>query len=443
MAHGRMDLARRREWLLAALLSAGLLILSFLAWLLVPGPTPLVSPPPRAPATTAVALREADAEPRAPREPTPDRPAVTPEAPRNAGGPVRGVVLDPTGAPLAGAFVTCKDRPGIGAPSDAEGHFELSEEADGCSAIATQAAHTPSEPTQISSGSANVLKLLAGGIIEGVVVSEQGQPLPGYLLAVESFLPSGDDSRAGLNVRPRIIEDPGGAFRWDNLTPGRYVLTASAAGRPPARSDGIEVESGRTTRSVRIVLARGATLTGKVYDADTRAPVPEAQVELDSVTSSGANAISLVVTDASGAYELEGVPANGNFSIKVRHQAYVSKIVPGLDARGGAMLRADVEIRARSEGGGSEELVGIGAMLAPSPKGVMIVGVTEGGPAARAGIQRSDRVVRIDGADASELPLADCIQRLRGPAGTRVSLGVDREGQAVEVTIVREVVVVR
>lgn len=441
MTHGRTDRARRGEWLSAALLSAALLILPVLTWLLLPGPAPFVAPPSRAPADVAAAPGPVEPEPQVPHEPAHDLPAVAPEAPRNSGGPVRGVVLDPAGTPIAGAFVSCKDRPAVGAGTDTEGRFELSAEADGCTAIATQAVHSPSEPTRLSAGGENVVRLLAGGVIEGIVVNEQGQPVEAYLLAVESFLPSGDDSKVGLSTRPRIVEDPGGAFRWDNLSPGRYVLTASAAGRPPARSAGVEVESGRTTRNVRILLARGATLTGKVFDADTRAPVPEAQVELDSVTSSGANAISLVVTDASGAYELEGVPPSGSFSIKVRHQEYMSKIVPGLDARGGAMLRADIEIRGRGDGGASEELAGVGATLAPSPKGVMILGVIEGGPAARAGIERGDRIVRIDGTDASELPLADCVQRLRGAVGTRVSLGVDRDGHAVEVTMLREVVV--
>jgi membrane-associated protease RseP (regulator of RpoE activity) len=273
------------------------------------------------------------------------------------------------------------------------------------------------------------------------VVSEQGKPVESYLLAVESYLPSGDDSKAGYPGRPRIIEDPGGAFLMEALPPGRYVLTASSAGRPPARSYGVDVESGRATRNVRIVLSRGVTLSGRVTSADTRAPVFEAQVELDSVTSSGANAISLALSDASGHYELEGAPATGPFSIKVRHQEYVTKIVPGLDARGAPTLRADVELRARGDGGASEELAGVGATLAPSPRGVMIIGVIDGGPAARAGLEKGDRIVRIDGADARDLPLPDCVQRLRGREGTRVTLGVDREGQTVEVSMVREIVV--
>jgi C-terminal processing protease CtpA/Prc len=119
----------------------------------------------------------------------------------------------------------------------------------------------------------------------------------------------------------------------------------------------------------------------------------------------------------------------------------MTKIVPGLDARGSSSLRSDIEIRPRGEGGASEELVGIGATLMPTPEGVTIAALVEGAPAERFGLERGDRITRIDGADASGLTLSDCVQRLRGPAGTRVTVGVDRAGQRVEVTITRDVVV--
>lgn len=426
---------RRQAWLFAGLISCALLVVPLLGWLLFPRPTPFV--PPRR-TTVAAAPRAPEPEAPEPERPRPAAPAAAPtEAPSD---PVRGVVLDPDGNPIAGAFVSCKDRPEVSGSTDTEGKFELPPDADGCSAVATQAAYNPSEPTQLTSGRDNTLRLVKGGAIEGNVVDETGRAVPQFLVAVESFMPHGEDTKARFSRRPHVIDDPGGAFRIEDLPAGRYVLTASSAGRPPARSDGIDVEAGVTTRHARIVLPRGVTLVGTVIDAGSRRPIFEAQVELDAVTSSGANAISLVLTDAEGHYELEGVPANGPFSIRVRHQAYVTKIVPGLDARGSAGLRADVELRAAGDGGVHEELAGIGATLAPSPRGVVLVGVFEGGPAARAGLESGDRVVRIDGADATDLPMSDCVQRLRGPVGTRVAVGVDRAGRSIDVTIVREVV---
>lgn len=447
--------ARQRAWLSAALASFALLLAPLLVWLLLPRSAPLVpSPPP--PRSEPVAARRPPPAPEAP-EPAPPRPAVfvpeaaspPPEVPvANEGeGPVHGVVLDPDGRPSAGARVTCREDPSVSASTDEGGRFELPAEADGCTATAAQPPFGDAEPTRLARGRENVLRLIAAGAIEGVVVDESGRPVEDYLLAIESFVPSGSGAGApgaGAGARggeARKIHDPGGAFRWDDLAPGRYVLAASADGRPPARSSGVDVTPGSTARRVRIVLPRGATLRGTVIDADSRAPIAQAQIELDAATSSRANAISLVLTDEGGGYVLEGVPASGPFSVRVRHERYMTKIVPGLDARGTGAARADIELRPRSEGGPIEEFSGIGATLVASEGRLVIAGLFDGGPAALGGLRRGDRVVRIDGEDATELSLAEGLQRLRGAPGTRVSVGVERDGQIHEVTLRREVVV--
>ncbi|WP_044987124.1 carboxypeptidase regulatory-like domain-containing protein [Sorangium cellulosum] len=441
MADSRMAGAQRRAWLSAALLSVALLVAPLLFWLLVPRPAP-VMPARREPASAL--LPPPQPERAAPREVEVEAPPAPPpprETTAARAEPVRGVVLDPEGRPSAGAVVRCRDEPGMTASADTEGRFELPPEADGCTATAAQPPLGDAEPTRLAAGRDNVLHLVAAGAIAGEVVDQSGRPVEAYLLAIESFVPAAAAVRGSADGRARQVTDPGGAFRLNELAPGRYVLTVSAAGRPPTRSSGVDVEAGRTTEGVRIVLPQGATLKGRVVDAASRAPVVEAQVELDSVTSSGANAISLVLTDANGEYALEGVPARGPFSVRVRHEDYMAKIVSGLDARGTGSARADIELRMLDDGGSREELTGIGAMLSVSSSGVTIAGIIEGGPAASAGLQQGDVIVRIDGENAKELPLADCIQRLRGPVGTRVSVGVERDGQVIDVTMRRDIVV--
>ncbi|MGK3998346.1 carboxypeptidase regulatory-like domain-containing protein [Sorangium sp. So ce1024] len=448
MAESRAAGAQRRAWLSAALLSVALLIPPLLVWLFLPHPAPVAPAwrePPPAPIAPAqpehAAPREVEAEPPPPPPPPSPPPPPPRETTAASAAPVRGVVLDPDGRPVAGATVRCSEEPGLSASVDAEGRFELPPEADGCNAIAALPPFGDTVPTRVTAGGDNALHLIAAGSITGEVVDPSGRPVEAYLLAIESFVPAGSGAHASVNGRARKVSDPGGAFQLDDLAPGRYVLTASAAGRPPARSAPVDVEAGRTARSVRIVLPQGATLRGRVVDADTRAPIVEAQVELDSATSSGANAISLALTDANGDYELEGVPGSGPFSVRVRHEQYVAKIVPGLDARGAGAMRADIELRPLGDGGSREELTGIGAMLVLSPGGVAIAEVIEGGPAALAGLAQGDVIVRIDGEPTADLPLADCIQRLRGPAGTRVSVGVERGGRVLDVTLRRDVVV--
>jgi hypothetical protein len=189
-----------------------------------------------------------------------------------------------------------------------------------------------------------------------------------------------------------------------------------------------------------LTLGRGATLEGLVTDATTRKPVAGASVALDSVASSS-HAAASVTTDESGAFALEGVPQNGPFSVRVTHGEYRSKIVSGLSARGGSRLSERIALTPRGDGGADSELAGIGAMLNNTPRGVGIAGLVEGGPAERAGLKTGDLIVRIDGDDASKLTLSDCVQRLRGPEGSRVTMQVFRGVSMVDISIVRELVV--
>ncbi|AKT36242.1 carboxypeptidase regulatory-like domain-containing protein [Chondromyces crocatus] len=431
-----MERDRQGTWGTAALLSLALLTLPLIVWLILPKPA---APSRSAPPMTRTSVEVAS--PPAPPEPVLAAQHDEVEAPVEAERtvPVRGTVLDPEGNPMTAAVVSCEE-PRASAATDGEGRFELPPEAEGCLAMAVHALHQPSEKTQLHAGRENTLRLMAGGVIEGAVLDEQGRPVTSYQLAVEAFVPS-LDPEARYGNRSRRVSDPEGLFRMDRLPPGRYVLAASAEGRPPARSEGIEVERGRTTAHVRITLAQGATLRGRVTDAETQAPIGEAQVQLDAVTSSGPSAIPAVKTDDAGRFEITGVPRQGPFSVRVQHADYMAKIVPGLDARGGGSTEVDVGLRRRVEGGANEEFTGIGATLLPGPEGVKVMGVIEGGPAERAGLLAGDRLVRIDGVDATGMTLSDCVQRLRGASGTRVSLSVDREGRPVDLTVLREVVV--
>ena len=126
------------------------------------------------------------------------------------------------------------------------------------------------------------LRLKPGGAIEGFVVDERGAGVPTFTLGIEAY--SSARHRQGDGGRPRGFEDPRGAFRLDNLAPGSYVLTASTSGRPPARSEAIEVVGGAPTRGVRIVLAKGGSVSGVVYDEGHK-PLADVEVGFDSVSS--------------------------------------------------------------------------------------------------------------------------------------------------------------
>ncbi len=424
-------------WLSIALLCAALLFLPLLTWILVPKPGAFAAPPapPRAAIEqpTSAPVHE-DFTPRPVKTAAPDAP---PE------GPVTGTVLDPSGKPLAGAFVGCDDRDKeLATSTDADGHFKLAPQAAGCLAVSHHPDFTPSERMALVAGRDNIVRLRAAGGIEGVVVDEKGSPISPYLVAIESFMGTGESAETiPPTGQARSIQDPKGAFLWDGLAPGKYVLTASADGRPPARSSQIEVEAARITHHVRIVLARGATLTGKVIDAETRKPIAGAVVALDAATSTTANLIAPGRSDESGAFTLEGAPP-GPFSIRISSDSYRSRIISGLTTRSGVPLVQDVELTPRGDGGADNEMAGVGAILIPQPRGVAISWLVPNGPAQAAGLQVGDVLARIDGLDAQGMALSDCVQRLRGPEGSRVSVVVSREGSgSVEVLVTRKNIV--
>lgn len=432
---------RRRGWPLALLASSALLIVPLFVWFLLPNPGPLAPRKPR-PRPSVVAT-VAEAEPPSPRPASP-APAPRPVVTKPNDDPpteefVHGSVVDADGQPVSRATVGCDDRSShLTTITDTEGRFLLPMEASGCSVVAHHPQSPSSERTRIEAGKDNVVRLGAGGTIEGVVVDEQGRPIASYRLSVELFLPKTEGTNLGPRGRPQQVNEDSGSFRLERMPAGKYVLVASAPGQPPGKSDSVDVDAGQTTRNVRIVLPRPATLTGTIRDEETRRPIAGAVVQLDNMPGGGGpNANPPATTDQQGNYSLAGVPP-GPFSVRIEHDAYIVRYVSGLTTRGATSIREDINLKPRGDGGTNSELEGIGAALAPSPNGIVIASVIEAGPAANAGLKRGDRFVRIDGTSALEMTLSDAIQRLRGRAGSRVFVTVAREGEGpIDVVIVR------
>ena len=419
------------------MLCAAMLFLPLLTWILVPSPGEFTAPSASSRVTTAPVA--------APVATHPDNASNKPiSAVTTADGPITGMVLDPDGKPLKGAFIGCDDRDKeLATSTDEGGHFKLAAQASGCLAVSHHPDFTPSERTALLAGRENIIRLRAAGGIDGVVVDDKGNPLASYLIAIESFAGSGESAETiPPSGQARTVQDAKGAFLIEGLMPGKYVLAVSAEGRPPTRSAQIEVEAARITHHVRIVLGKGALLTGKVTDAVTRKPIAGAIVTLDALTSTTANGILPGRSDEAGTYALEGVPA-GPFSIRVASDLYRTRTISGLTTHNGAPLKQDVDLTLHGDAGAEAEMMGVGAILVQEPGGVAVTWLMPIGPAAHAGMQVGDVIFRIDGIDALPLPMSDCVQRLRGPEGTQVSVVVLR-GDArtsVEMTMTRALIV--
>ena len=83
------------------------------------------------------------------------------------------------------------------------------------------------------------------------------------------------------------------------------------------------------------------------------------------------------------------------------------------------------EIRINASG----TYTGVGLELHESSGRVAVMAAIEGTPAARAGIRPGDRILAIDGVDVDARNVTGAVQRMRGPAGSRVSLTVARDGR--------------
>jgi hypothetical protein len=81
----------------------------------------------------------------------------------------------------------------------------------------------------------------------------------------------------------------------------------------------------------------------------------------------------------------------------------------------------------------------IGALIGLSGAGTALVTqVLPGTPAARAGLQPLDQIVKVDGVALGQLALPEMIARITGAPGTRVKLVVERGGQQQDLVLTRE-----
>ena len=82
---------------------------------------------------------------------------------------------------------------------------------------------------------------------------------------------------------------------------------------------------------------------------------------------------------------------------------------------------------------------GIGVVLEEKPKGLIVVSVLESTPAARAGMEKGERIVSVDGRDVAKKPIDAVVELIKGDEGTDVTLGLvgGSKGKR-ELTLTRE-----
>ncbi len=272
-----------------------------------------------------------------------------------------------------------------------------------------------------------VLALGAGGSAAGRVVDLGGQPIATYAIAVDQFK-AADGEGVPYNMAEigRLqISQADGAFAFDRLRPGTYVFRVQAAGLAPGFSQSVVVRSGVRQGGIEIRVGEGATVRGTVRSAEDNTPLAGAAVALWEPAS--ALPPNVTRTDSEGNYELRGVQA-GRHSLRVTHAEHLSEVSSGLDIRGSGVVRRDVKLL-RRVAGQAFSFHGIGAVLQSGKRGIEVMSIMDGTPAAAFGLQPGDAIRSVDREQTSEMDLRRVVEMIRGEEGAAVQIEIDREGE--------------
>jgi carboxyl-terminal processing protease len=120
--------------------------------------------------------------------------------------------------------------------------------------------------------------------------------------------------------------------------------------------------------------------------------------------------------------------------------AAIQGMVSNLDPHSSYMdakMYGDMQITTKGQFGG------VGIEVTQDEGGLIkVISPIDGTPASRAGIKTGDRIAGIDGNSIAGLPLNEAIDKMRGPAGSKITLTILREGEKkpFDVTLVRAIV---
>jgi carboxyl-terminal processing protease len=133
-----------------------------------------------------------------------------------------------------------------------------------------------------------------------------------------------------------------------------------------------------------------------------------------------------------------------DFYRKVKTQDVSDKALTGaVEALGDPFSRyITPEDHADFEASTEGNFEGVGMNVREVKKGLQILTVFDGGPAAKAGLKRGDVIVAVNGKTLEGRSSEDSTTQIKGPAGTKVTLTIVTDGKERDETLTREKVTV-
>src|SRR4030088_1346889 len=126
---------------------------------------------------------------------------------------------------------------------------------------------------------------------------------------------------------------------------------------------------------------------------------------------------------------------DGNVDTKKLSHGTVQGLINGLGDPFSAYF--DPEAYKRLQQSYSGRYSGIGIYLSFTTGYPVITGIVPGSPAASAGLQAGDQIVKVAGQDTKGITSEKATALIQGPDGTKVTLDITRAGQTFSVTITR------
>lgn len=364
---------------------------------------------------------------------------------------IEGVVLASDGSPAVAAqvgaidnnsakFSGCDMAYGSKVLSDQAGHFKIDGLSKGVYGVcARQAGHPNAKVTDVSTGTKNVqLKLSAPAQITGVVVDGAGKPVSPCTVAATFRQP--EEANAPFSPwkgSPSTTEvsDPSGSFTISGLAAGIWDLLATTPELNHGMARHIQLASGAKA-TVRLQIEQGIEVTGRLINAETKAPLAAVQVHshMSPIPAS---------TDADGRFRIRNVQSG--MKVYVRFAPPTKDVLP--DA-----LEAWIPEKSTSFDVGTFALAPVpsadenwGQQAAAAAAGLrirnegghpVVTGIYEKSPAAQSGVRVRDRVLTINGKSVENLGSNAITNLLTGETGKEVVVRVQTEdGTPRDVTI--------